>query len=154
MAPAPDRQVLRGATLVSAPFTFVGVVAAAFTITTVLWMVADDRQIGVWAWVTLAVAAAISIAGFLGARGCKVAVADGEVRDIVAWRTMHRVRCSDVEAVRVRRGPWRTYEMETADGTRRVVLGAGPVQFPSYLLPGASERDLHAIDVMVGDLPT
>jgi hypothetical protein len=79
-----------------------------------------------------------------------VVIRDATVLDQVAWRTVHRVAQQDVVGVRVRRGPWRVFEAELADGTRRVVLGAGPQQFPASLGGQAREHDLAAIDSIMG----
>lgn len=146
--------VLRGASLVSAPFTLVGCIAAAVAVVSTLWIFGSGNGATTAAWWTLVVAAVISLGGFVCARGCLVEIGSGEVRDVVAWRTMHHARQGSIEAVRVRRGPWRVYEMEMDNGTRRAVLGAGPVQFPGHLLPGSQERDLADIDAMLGEVPT
>jgi hypothetical protein len=145
-----ERVVLRGGTIVSAPLTLLGVVAAVVALLAVLWWAGADADEAGSGPVVAAVAAACSAACVAAARGCRVRVTDGTVEDVVAWRTVHRCRCGDIEAVRVRRGPWRVYEMELADRTRRVVLGAGPQQFPASLLPDASARDVAAIDTMMG----
>lgn len=147
-----DKAVLRGSTLVSAPFTLFGVIAAAIAVYTVIWVFGSGTDPGGSAWVTLAVAGALAFGAFTAARGCRVVLSGGEMRDVVAWKVVFRTRQEAVAAVRVRRGPWRTYEMETDDGKRRVVLGAGPMQFPSNLLPGARDRDLAAIDLMMGEM--
>ena len=143
--------VLRGATLVSAPFTLIGIIAASLAVFGVLWSV-DRGGEATSGWVFVAITGLMAVTGFAAARGCKVVIRSGEVRDLVAWRAVRIVPRESVEAVRVRRGPWRTFEVETHDGTRFVLLGAGPVQFPSYLLPGAAERDLAAIDALGAEL--
>jgi hypothetical protein len=150
----PPTTTLRGATLVSAPFTLVGIAAAALAVATVAWVFGSGNGATPSATVTAALAGAVAAAGFLGARGCRVRVVDGELRDQVAWRTAFRIRASEIRAIRVRAGAWRTFEMELPDGTRRVVLGAGPVQFPATLLPGAADRDLAAIDAMLCEART
>jgi hypothetical protein len=131
----------------------VGVVGVAVAVVCGLWIASGDHDPGTEPWVMLGAALAAGVAGFATARGCRVVVADGEVRDVVAWRTVHRVPCDRVEAVRVRKGAWRVFEMELADGQRRVVLGTGPVQFPANLLPDARGRDMAAIDAMLGEAP-
>jgi hypothetical protein len=142
--------VLRGATLVSAPFTLVGIIMASLAVFGVLWSV--DRGETTSGWVFVAATGLLAVSGFAAARGCRVVITDDEVRDVVAWRAVRVVPKESVEAVRVRRGPWRTFEVETDDGVRFVLLGTGPVQFPSYLLPGAAERDLAAIDALGAEL--
>lgn len=153
-SPPPSRRTLRGATIVAAPMALVGVMGLVAAVVTALWTASGAEDVGAASWATFSIAAAIGAAGFGAARGCRVVVTDGEVRDMVAWRTVHRVRCERLEAVRVRRGPWRVFEMELDDGARRVVLGAGPAQFPTTLLADAAARDLAAIDTMLGLPPT
>jgi hypothetical protein len=146
--PAPE--VLRGGSLVPAPFTLLGALALAVALASALWMAWGERRVGAAAWATLLVSLAVGCAGLAGARGCRVVVQDATVLDQVAWRTVHRVAQRDVVAVQVRRGPWRVFEVELADGTRRVVLGAGPQQFPASLSAQARERDLTAIELIMG----
>ena len=154
MAPTATRRTLRGSSVASAPFTLVGVVGTALTVASAGWIASRDGTPGGGAWATLAGAAALAVAGFVAARGCRVVVDGDTVRDQVAWYTVRRFPCASVTAIRVRAGPWRTYEVSFDDGTRHVVLGAGPVQFPANRMPGARERDLGAIDTMMGDLRT
>ena len=56
--------------------------------------------------------------------------ADAALRDVVAWRTVHRVPRQQVVTVRVRAGAWRWFELELDDGSlgdaRRGVPGAVP----------------------------
>ncbi len=149
--PQPKRgTTLRGSTAVSAPLTLLGVIGSSIALVSVLWMVGSEHGATTGAWINLAGGAVIGIAGFVGARGCRVRIVEGRLSDVVAWRTVRCIECDTIQAIRVRRGPWRTFEIELDDGTRRVVLGAGPVQFPAYLLADAADRDLHAIDLMRG----
>lgn len=143
--------MLRGATLISAPFTLIGIIGASLAIFGLLWTIdhEGDRGSG---WLFFAITAGVAAIGFVAARGCKVTIRDGRVRDVVAWRTVRVTSKDSIEAIRVRRGIWRAFEIETKDARRNVVLGAGPVQFPSNLMPGARERDLDAIDTMGGEL--
>jgi hypothetical protein len=150
--PAPV--VLRGGSLVPAPFTLVGALALAVALASGLWMAWDDRRVGAAAWVMLLVSLAVGSAGLAAARGCRVVVRDATVLDQVAWRTVHHVAQQDVVGVRVRRGPWRVFEAELADGTRRVVLGAGPQQFPVSLSGQAREHDLATIELIMGTVGT
>jgi hypothetical protein len=151
--PALDRpaRVVRGGSLVPAPFTFLGAIAAAVCVASILWMAWGDRRIGAPAWAVTVVSGAVALAGFAGARGCRVVILpDGTLDDQVAWRTVHRFDQQDLVALRVRRGPWRVFEAELRDGTRRVVLGTGPQQFPANLSRQAREHDLRAIDELMG----
>ncbi|MGI9578738.1 MAG: hypothetical protein ACR2OH_11095 [Microthrixaceae bacterium] len=149
--PAQQRVVLRGATLISAPFTLIGIIAASLAIFGLLWTVDRGGDSGS-GWLFFAITAAVAVLAFTAARGCKVVVRDAKVHDVVAWRKVRVTPTASIEAIRVRRGVWRTFEIETNDSRRTVVLGAGPVQFPSNLMPGARERDLAAIDAMGGEL--
>lgn len=146
-----SRTVLRGATLVSAPFTLLGIIMASLAVFGVLWSV-DHGGENSSGWVFVAITGFMAVVGFVSARGCKVVITDDHVRDVVAWRAVRVVPKESVRVVRVRRGLWRTFEVETGDGARFVLLGTGPVQFPSYLLPGAAERDLAAIDALGAEL--
>ena len=128
-----SRTVLRGATLVSAPFTLIGIIMASLALFGVLWSV-DRGGEASSGWLFVAITGTMAAAGFVAARGCKVVVTDVDVRDVIAWRAVRVVPKGSVRTVRVRRGPWRTFEVEADDGTRFVLLGAGPVQFPSYLV--------------------
>lgn len=147
---ATPRRVMRGATLVSAPFTFVGLVCASVSALSVTWVFGTDEAPDSPGWATAAVLATVAAGLLVAARGCRVVLEPGRVVDQVAWHTVWSSSTVDIVEVRVRRGPWRTFETEEANGRRRVLLGAGPVQFPAYLLPGAAERDLAAIDMLGG----
>lgn len=152
MTMAAPEQVLRGSSLVRAPFTLVGIIGAALTVASAIWIAARDGPASTAAWATLAVTALVGAAGFIAAHGCRVVIGGGEVRDQVAWTTRHRVRQSEIAEIRVRLGAWRAFEMEMVDGSCRVVLGAGPVQFPANRAPDAEQRDMGAIDAMLGNL--
>lgn len=149
--PTASRVVLRGATLLSAPFTLIGIIGASLAIFGLLWTIDREGDAGS-GWLFFSVTAGVAVLGFATARGCKVVIRDGDVHDVVAWRTVRVTPMASIEAIRVRRGVWRSFEIETHDAKRTVVLGAGPVQFPSNLMPGAAERDLAAIDAMGGEL--
>lgn len=147
----PTPAVLRGGSLVPAPFTFLGAIALAACVASGLWMAWGDRQIGAAAWATVLASGTVAMAGFGAARGCRVVVhPDGTVDDQVAWRSVHRTNQRELVAVRVRRGAWRVFEAELVDGTRRVILGVGPQQFPASLAPHARERDMWTIDQLMG----
>ncbi|RTL06936.1 MAG: hypothetical protein EKK62_12065 [Acidimicrobiia bacterium] len=72
------------------------------------------------------------------------------MRDVVAWRTVRRVPAETIAAARVRRGVWRLYVLELDDGTTVKLAGASPQQFPAWLLPDATQRDLEDLDVLLG----
>jgi hypothetical protein len=146
----PAVEVLRGGSLVPAPFTLLGALALAVAVASALWMAWGDRRVGLAAWAVLLASLAVGCAGLAAARGCRVVIRDATVLDQVAWRTVHRVAQQDVVGVRVRRGPWRVFEAELADGTRRVVLGAGPQQFPVTISGQAREHDLATIELIMG----
>lgn len=146
------RRVLRGATLVSAPFTLAGLVCSALCALSITWVFGTDDVADHPGWLTAAVFAAAAVCLLVAARGCRVVVEPGRVVDQVAWQTVWSSAVTDIVEVRVRSGPWRTFETEDASGRRRVLLGAGPVQFPAYLLPGAADRDLAAIDMLGGSV--
>lgn len=116
----------------------------------VTWVFATDEAPDYPGWAMAAVLAAVAVGLLVAARGCRVVLEPGRVVDQVAWRTVWSSATVDIVEVRVRSGPWRTFETEEANGRRRVLLGTGPVQFPAYLLPGAAERDLVAIDMLGG----
>lgn len=147
----PERRVvLRGSTLVSAPFTLAALICAAVSALSVTWVFAHDDSAEPSGWLT-AIAFAIAALGLLiAARGCRVVVEEGRICDQVAWRTVWSAPAGEIVEVRVRRGPWRTFETEDAAGRRRVLLGAGPVQFPANLIPDSAQRDLGAIDMLKG----
>ena len=142
--------MLRGSSLVRAPFTLAGIIGAALGVFGMLWTVdrLDEGADTTSGWVFVVVTLGGCVLSFACARGCFLVIDDGSLRDVVAWRTVRTIARSSVVAVRVRRGPWRAFEVETAEGQRQVILGAGPVQFPSYLFADAAERDLAAIDAM------
>lgn len=140
------RTVLRGSTLVSTPFTLVGLVCLAVCAYSVTWSVASAPAPTTGGWWTAAASGAVGLLALGAARGCRVVLEDDHVRDQVAFITVWSGKVSGVRTVRVRRGPWRTFELELLDGTRRVLLGVGPVQFPSSLQPDARERDMCTID--------
>lgn len=145
-----NRTVLRGATLVSAPFTLGGVVCAAMCALSVAWVFGTDGSNDQSGWITAGVFGFLAVTLLVAARGCRVVIEGGRVTDQVAWRTVWSAHLEEIVEVRVRSGPWRTFEIEQAGGRRRVVLGTGPVQFPAYLLPEASGRDLATIDTLAG----
>lgn len=148
------KKVLRGATLVSAPFTIAGLVCAAVSALSITWVFGTDDAADFPGWATAAVFAGLAVGLLAAARGCRVVLEDGLVIDQVAWRTAWSARTTDIVDVRVRGGPWRTFETEESSGRRRVLLGAGPVQFPAHLLADAAERDLAAIDMLGGSVRT
>jgi len=145
-----QRHRLRGTTLVAAPLTFVGLVAAAVAVAVALWGAWHPDDLGPAFVATLAVAVAASIAGFVAARGCYVEVGPTEVRDVVAWRTRRVLPRDQVVEARVLAGAWRWFELELADETFVTLVGASPVQFPARLLPGAREQDLSDLALLRG----
>ncbi|MEZ5239068.1 MAG: hypothetical protein R2716_08980 [Microthrixaceae bacterium] len=141
-----DPAVLRGATLVSAPFTLVGIVCSALCALSVGWVFGAEASEPAAGWLTAAAFGVVGLGALLGARGCRLVVDGRAVRDQVAWITVWSADTAQIVAVRVRRGPWRVFEAELSDGSRRVLLGAGPVQFPANLSPDAAERDRRVVD--------
>lgn len=146
------KRVLRGATLVSAPFTFAGLVCASVCALSITWVFGTNDAPDSPGWTTAGVFAVLAVGLLVAARGCRVVLEPGRIVDQVAWRTVWSAGAADIVEVRVRSGPWRTFETEEANGRRRVLLGAGPVQFPAHLLPDAAERDLAAIDMLGGSV--
>lgn len=142
--------MLRGVTIVAAPLMLLGVIGLAVALATLLWIPWADHVVGAQVWITFALAAAFGSAALIAARGCRVVIRDGIVCDQVAWRTVDRTPQAELAEVRVRRGLWRVFEMELADGRRRVVLGIGPQQFPSTISEQSKERDLAMIEALLG----
>jgi len=143
-------ETLDGATIVAAPMVVLGLMAATLAVASSIWMASAAEPATPAAWVTVAAATAVAIGSLVAARGCRIRVVDGEVLDLVAWRTVFRVPCGRIREVRVRSGPWRLFEVELDDGSRRPLLGACPLQFPATMAPGATERDLEALAVLRG----
>ena len=137
----------------AAPLMLLGVIGLSIALATLLWIPWADHVVGAQAWFTLVLATAFGATGLVAARGCRVVIRDGIVCDQVAWRTVHRTPQAELAAVRVRRGIWRVFEMELADGRRRVVLGIGPQQFPSTISEQARERDMAMIEALMGPEP-
>jgi hypothetical protein len=146
------RTVLRGSTLVSAPFTLAGLVCVALCALSVTWVFGTDTPTQATGWVTGTAFGLLGAGLLAAARGCRVVLEAGHIADQVAWYTVWSAETSSIVEVRVRSGPWRTFETEETSGRRRVLLGAGPVQFPANLLPDAAERDLAAIDILGGSV--
>ena len=142
---------LRGTTIVAAPLALVGVIALAVAVATVLWGAWGGRQLGTAFWATLAVSAVVGVGALWAVRGCFIEVRHDDVRDVVAWVTVHRFERRAIRTARVRTGPWRLYVVDLDDGQRISLLGASPLQWPSRLLPGSMERDRADLDLLMGD---
>lgn len=150
--PTQPRRVLRGSTLVSAPFTLVGLVCTALSAACITSVFATDASSDTSGWVTATVFGLLGAGLLVAARGCRVVLEPGRVADQVAWCTVWSSNLTEIHEVRVRSGPWRTFETEETNGRRRVLLGAGPLQFPANMLPDAADRDLAAIDMLGGSV--
>lgn len=145
-----ERHRLRGTTLVAAPLTFVGLVAAAVAVAVALWGAWHPDDLGLAFVATLVGALLVAIGGFATARGCFVEVGPTEVRDVVAWRTRCVLPREQVVEARVLAGAWRWFELELAGERFVTLVGASPVQFPARLLPGAAEQDLSDLALLRG----
>lgn len=146
------RAVLRGSTLVSAPFTLAGLVCLSLCALSVTWVFGTDTASDSNGWIAATAFGLLGVGLLAAARGCRVVLERGRVADQVAWHTVWSADAASIVEVRVRSGPWRTFETEETGGRRRVLLGAGPVQFPANLLPEAVERDIAAIDMLGGSV--
>lgn len=138
--------VLRGGTLVSAPFTLCAIVCLALCALSIAWVFATSPTDPIGGWVTAVSFGLLGMALITAARGCRVVIEGPTLSDQVAFLTVWSTPLCEVVAVRIRRGPWRTFEVERSGGARRVLLGVGPAQFPSNLTPTAAERDRAVID--------
>jgi hypothetical protein len=145
------RTRVRGTTLLRAPIVLVAVVATSVALLTALWGAWEGNQRAGAFWATLAVAAGIGVAGFVAAAGCFVEVTDTEVRDVIAWVTVHRVPRQRIDTALVARGMWRWFVLRLDDGTTVTLVGASPAQFPARLLPDARTGDLADLHAMVPD---
>lgn len=150
---APRRTRLRRPTLVAAPLWLVAVAATSVVVAVGLWGVWNEDDLGATFWSVEVAALLVAVLAVVSARGCFVEVDhEGDtVRDVVAWRTRCTLRRTKVVAARVRAGPWRWFELETSDGDLVTLAGIAPVQFPARLMPGARERDLADLDLLLGD---
>jgi hypothetical protein len=142
---------LRGTTIVAAPLALIGVIALTVAVATVLWGAWDGHDLTAAFWVTLAGSAAVGAGALWAVRGCFIEVRHDDVRDVVAWVTVHRFERRAIRTARVRTGPWRLYVVELDDGRRISLLGASPLQWPTRLLPGSVERDRADLDLLMGD---
>jgi hypothetical protein len=142
---------LRGTTLLAAPLFLIGLIGASVALATALWGLSNPGGHGAVFAVTLVGGTVLGAAGLGAARGCFVETGAGSVRDVVGWVTVRRLAEDRVVEARVRSGPWRWFELELDDGTLVTLVGAGPVQFPSHLLPGARERDLSDLAALRGE---
>jgi hypothetical protein len=148
-AEVPRRRIRRP-TLVQAPLLLGTLILATVTIASLLWgLHPDNERTPAW-WLIVVTGAVLTTAGIAGIRGCFLDVTADEVRDVVAWITVHRFDPAEVETARVARGVWRLYVVDLADGTRLNLLGASPQQWPTRLLPGAWERDVADLDALMG----
>ncbi|CAN5608041.1 hypothetical protein BH10ACT3_BH10ACT3_06680 [soil metagenome] len=147
----PPRERLRGPTLVAAPLIVIGLIGVSFALALGLWGLWNSSQIGASFWVPFAISAVLGLGGFAAARGCFVDIVGDEVCDKVGWITLQRVDRRRIRTARVRLGFWRWFELELDDDSHRTLLGASPAQFPARLLPGANDRDLADLDLLLGE---
>lgn len=143
---------MRRPTLVTAPMFVVAVMGFTVALSTALWGAWNPDDLGATFLTVEAIGLLVGLAAVVAARGCFVEVrpTTGELRDVVAWRTVRRVDQRTIEHARVRRGAWRWFELELDDGTLHLLVGASPAQFPARLLPGSAERDLADLDQLMG----
>ena len=157
---------LRGTSVLAAPLVLFAVIALSFALASLLWAVGSS-QTGAGAVASVVIPTLLGAIALAAVRGCFVDVIHsserteehaseriGEVRDVVAWRTLRRVPQGSIVAARVRRGMWRLYVLELDDGTLVKLVGASPQQFPAHLLPDAATLDLEDLDVLMGPEPT
>lgn len=145
---------LRRPTLVAAPLFVVGLMGCTAALATALWGAWHPDDLDA-TFVGVEVAAiVVGLGAFVAARGCFVDLdpTRRELRDVIAWRTVRRVDQDRILTARVRAGAWRWFELELDDGTLLVVAGAAPAQFPARLMPGARERDLADLDLLMGEV--
>ena len=141
---------LRGPRLVAAPLVVTGLIGTSFALALSLWGVWNPTSLGTAFWVPCVVSAAIGVLGFVAARGCFVEIRDDEVRDVVGWIRLQRIQRAHIDSARVRLGAWRWFVLVMEDGSTRTLLGASPAQFPARLFPGADDRDLADLDLLLG----
>ncbi len=148
----PTRVRLRRPTLVAAPLFVLGVMGSTAALATALWGAWNPSELDATFYVVEAMALFVGLGSFVAASGCFVDVdhSRDEVRDVVAWTSLLRIDRSTIVSARVRAGAWRWFELETTDGRRPVLLGIAPAQFPARLFPGARERDLADLDLLMG----
>jgi len=148
----PRRKRLRRPTLVAAPLFIIGVMGCTAALAAALWGAWNPDDLDGTFFAVEIVSLALGLGAFIAASGCFVDVDTEQrtVRDVVAWITVRRIDQDRIVTARVRAGAWRWFELELDDGTRQVVAGSSPAQFPSRLLPGARERDLGDLDLLMG----
>lgn len=155
---------LRGTSVLAAPLVLFSVIALSFALASLLWAVGSSQS-GPGAVASVVVPTVLGAAALAAIRGCFVDVAPsteapaesaaegvhaGEVRDVVAWRTLRRVPQRSIVAARVRRGVWRLYVLELDDGSLVKLVGASPQQFPAHLLADAARLDMDDLDTLMG----
>jgi len=141
---------------VAAPLFVVAVAALGVAVVVATWAAwtPDNRTGAWWAWVVVSVV--VGAAALTLTRGCLVTVdagADGEVRDVVCWRTRRRIPVDSVDAALVQRGPWRLFVLRLDSGEHVPLLGASPNQWPARLLPWARQQDLEDLVLLTGGRP-
>ena len=144
---------LRRPTLVAAPLFIIGVMGCTAALATLLWGAWHPDDLDATFVAVEIVSLVLGLGAFVAARGCFVEVDPRHhvLRDVVGWITVRRVDQRRIASARVRAGAWRWFELELDDGDRLVIAGAAPAQFPSRLMPGARERDLADLDLLMGD---
>lgn len=142
---------LRGTTLLAAPIFMVGIIGCSLALATGLWGAWNSAELGPVFWATLVVSASLGLGAFTAGQGCFIEVDDDEVRDVVAWWTVRRLDRRGIVTARVRAGAWRWFEVEMADSSRHLLVGAAPTQFPARLFDGSRARDVADLDLLLGD---
>lgn len=134
----------------------IGLMGCTAAVATALWAAWNPDALDTTWYVVEVVSLVIGLGAFVAARGCFVEVDPSTkvLRDVVAWVTVRRLDQGRILTASVRAGAWRWFELELDDGTRLVVAGAAPAQFPSRLMPGYAERDLADLDLMMGATST
>lgn len=133
-----------------------GVMGCTAAVATALWAAWNPDALDTTWYVVEVGSVVVGLSAFVAARGCFVEIdaSTRVLRDVIAWVTVRRVAQDRIQTASVRAGAWRWFELEMDDGTRLVVAGAAPAQFPSRLMPGYAERDLADLDLLMGETPS
>ncbi len=154
--PSPaGRTRLRRPTLATAPMFIVAVMGFTVALATGLWGACNPDDLDATFVAVEVIGLAVGILALVASFGCflEADLERAQLRDVVGWVTVRRIAQPEIVTARVRAGIWRWFEVELEDGTRLLLVGSSPAQFPARLLPGSSERDLADLDLIMGEVP-
>lgn len=146
---------MRRPTLATAPMFILAVMGFTVALATALWGAWNPDSLDATFVTVEVVGLTIGVLAVVASFGCFLEVDhdDEQLRDVIAWITVRRIAQPDIVTARVRAGVWRWFEVELLDGTRLLLVGSSPAQFPARLMPGSAEGDLADLDLIMGDDP-